>query len=211
METLGKRVARVREERKMSQTALADAIHRINRALKPRQSTIHSLETGDVERPRLLRELAMVLEVSEDWLLTGKGDRSRKPPVDAFDIPVFGYAGARERVELIKEDDTRSLGGIRPPSMQEGFVAVVVKGNSMFPAYRDGDHLFFQEYSGNEPSAFLGRDCVVITDKSRCYVKRVIAGRVPGTYDLMSYDPAVDPIRDVGLESAWPIQWVRRA
>ena len=210
MQTLGTRVALVREENKWSQTELADRIRRLNRAFKTKQSTIQSIEADKVQRPRILRELGIVLDVSEKWLLTAQGPRERELG-DIMEIPVFGYAGGRERVEVIVEDEDRPIDSVRPPLARDGFVAVIVRGSSMLPAYREGDHLFFRKDDAPVSESNLNRDCIVLTDRDRCYVKRVIPGKTKGTFDLLSYDPTIDPIRDVKLKHAWRVQWVKRS
>ena len=73
METLGKRVARAREERqpKMSQEDLA-------KAAGLSQQAVQQLETGKVQRPRFLVEIAEALGVELQWLRTGKGEMWRR-------------------------------------------------------------------------------------------------------------------------------------
>lgn len=61
----GKRVAAAREALGLSQGDLAKIVGM-------RQQGIGSIENGDVERPRKLRELARALRKSEEFLLYGE-------------------------------------------------------------------------------------------------------------------------------------------
>lgn len=63
----GKRVAERRTALGLSQTDLANAAGM-------KQQGVASIEKGDVERPRKLKEIAETLGVSEDYLLYAKGD-----------------------------------------------------------------------------------------------------------------------------------------
>lgn len=147
------------------------------------------------------------LRVSPSWLMLGEGTmKSQNGPEE---IPIYGKAGAREVVNLIESDDHTPIDTVTPLRAEDGFHAVIVDGSSMLPTYRDGDFLFFRR-SGEITESIIGRDCIVITDKARVYVKRVTKGSGKGKYDLLSYAPEIDPIKDVRLKSAWPVEWIRR-
>ena len=69
--TLGDRILYLRNKKHMSQGDLAHAICLLNPDLKCRQSTIHSIESGQVKRPRILYELAKALNTTEEFLIKG--------------------------------------------------------------------------------------------------------------------------------------------
>lgn len=130
--------------------------------------------------------------------------------VKSEEIPVFGYAGAGEKVEIIPSDNHGPMDEVQPLRAEDGFKAVVVRGGSMRPAYRAGDVLFFRE--DHVPiEQLVGRDCIVLTGDTNCaYVKRIRNGSKKGHYTLLSYDPDIDPLQDVKVLKAWPIEWIRR-
>lgn len=150
---------------------------------------------------------AKAYRVSAGWLMLGEG--TKRPIPQDEEIPIYGKAGARERIHLIESDDHQPIDTVKPLRADDGYYAVIVDGASMLPTYRDGDVLFFRKGEGISASA-NGRDCVVVTDKDRIYVKRLARGSAPGTFDLQSYAPGIDPIKDVKLISAWPVEWIRR-
>lgn len=71
VKTLGDRILYLRNKKRMSQGDLADAVRLLNPDLKCRQSTIHSIESGQVKRPTILYELARALNTTEEFLVTG--------------------------------------------------------------------------------------------------------------------------------------------
>jgi transcriptional regulator with XRE-family HTH domain len=68
MDDVGKRIRRLRTERKLSQEQLAQAI-----GIK--QGSLTQLETGKSKAPssQTLTKLARLFEVDPEWLMTGKG------------------------------------------------------------------------------------------------------------------------------------------
>lgn len=208
MKKLGERVRELRKAKGWSQTHLADEVRRVNPLLTTRQSTIQSIESGGAKKPTIIVELSKALGTNATWLRTGKGAPDPSA-LGGAEIPVFGYTGARERVEIIEGASVTPIDSILAPSIEDGYSAVIVRGTSMLPTYRDGDVLFFRS-TQTTPEQIANKDCVVITDKDRSYVKRVKRGRTSGLFDLLSYNPEIDPIIDVKLKQAWIVEWIRR-
>ena len=150
---------------------------------------------------------ARAFRVRPEWILWGEGNRE----TDRYaEIPVYGYAGAREVVNIIPSDDQGAIDEVQPLRAEDGFKAVVVRGGSMLPAYRDGDVLFFRE-DHVSIDKLIGCDCIILTDdKDRAYVKRIMKGSKKDHYTLLSYSPGIDPLPDVKVLNAWPIEWIRR-
>lgn len=65
MNTLAQRIKYARERRGLTQAALADMVG-------ASQQSVNMAEQGKSKRPRFLHELAQNLDVSVDWLLTGR-------------------------------------------------------------------------------------------------------------------------------------------
>ena len=187
-----------RKLRGLSQDKLAEI-------LDTGKATISRLETGQQRyHQEWLEALAAALDVDPINLL--------RPPPISNDIPIFGYAGAREEVHILEGAEHLPIDTLQPPLPEDGYAAVIVRGDSMRPAYRPGDVLLFRSQSARryDLEELYGRDCVVITECGRSWVKRVRKGRAPGLVDLVSYHPDVEPLYDMHLRWGAPILWVRR-
>ena len=142
--------------------------------------------------------------VNHYWLLTGIGN-----PDTLMSVPVVGYVGAG--AVLFPADNHVKVNGLdmveAPPTGDVAVIAVIVRGDSMFPAYRDGDIIFLDK----EPSSaeyYLNKECVVTLPGGEKYLKTVTKGSQPGLYTLMSWN--APPIVDVEVESAVPVRWVQK-
>ena len=119
--------------------------------------------------------------------------------------PLIGYVGAGEKVFNF---DDGSLEEVEAPPGSLELHVVRVKGDSMWPAYREGDHLFFAPADNVDEQACLYRDCVVQVADGPAYVKRLIPGPNRGTFTLASY--RASEMTDVRVRWASPILWVKR-
>jgi transcriptional regulator with XRE-family HTH domain len=177
-----------------SQTELA------RRADVPEQRVFKYIQ-GKVDQPRgdIIPRLARTLGVHSAWLRDGIG-----PELSA--VPVVGYVGAGET--FIPAADTQ-LGELALDMQADDPIAVIVRGTSMAPVYRPGDHLLCSRVSAAEVAQFIGRDCVVLTTEGLGYVKKVVKGSEPERFTLLSYN--ADPIENAQLSWAAPVLWVKRA
>ncbi|MEM7191299.1 MAG: S24 family peptidase [Pseudomonadota bacterium] len=124
-------------------------------------------------------------------------------------IPVTGYAGAG--AEIYSIDDHEKGGGIEevpaPPGAGPSAVGVIVRGDSMWPVYRDGDILVYDEKM-DDPTQLLERECVCALTDGRYFVKILKQG--PGdTFRLCSHN--APDIEDVFLLWAARIRFVIKA
>lgn len=161
---------------------------------------IHRLET---EQRRLttdwLTRLAKALGCRPFELLPPSDD-------ERVTVPIVGYVGAGEKVVNF-EDPGGGLGPVIPPPQGEHMAAIVVRGDSMWPAYQEGDVLFFDPATEVQ-SDCIGRECIVQVRGGPTYVKRVFRGTKDGTFRLASYKaPEVD---NVELVWAARVRWIRR-
>lgn len=137
---------------------------------------------------------ARAFRVSVDWLLTGRGAmRAAQRGVE-----VQGFVGAGAAVSPL---DTGSFDEVVPPfSVPDDAIAFRVRGDSMYPAYRDGGHVIVRPVA-DPKDALFARAVVTLEDGSR-YVKELLPGSRPGLFTLVSFLPGVAPISDVKLTHA---------
>jgi len=77
----------------------------------------------------------------------------------------------------------------------------------MYPAYRDGDILFYGEHE--PPKELIGREVVVKLETDEMYVKTLEVGSKPGYFSLNSHNAT--PIRDVKIVWASRVRYVAKA
>jgi phage repressor protein C with HTH and peptisase S24 domain len=122
-------------------------------------------------------------------------------------VQVVGYIGAGGSVvfeDLGHEDDV-----LRPPGITGTLIALVVRGTSMLPKYREGDIIYIQrEHDGLLPD-YIGEDCAVRLASGETYIKQLVKGSAEGRYTLLSLNAA--PIEDVEVDWATPVRFIMPA
>lgn len=187
-------------QRAMEKTGL-DATN-LARRCKLAPSTLTRLLNGSVTTTLSARTILKIAEFSGvPSPLTENGKLKSKS------VPVFGYVGAGERV-IPPCDDGRIDITEAPIWAEEGTSAVIVRGESMFPAYWSGDIVFFDANNRIPPEECLFMECVVYLKTGEAYVKQIQMGRKPGEFVLSSYN--APPIIDAEIEWASPITFVDR-
>lgn len=150
-----------------------------------------------------LIKFGKVLGVRPEWLLTGDTpmvvEPKSLPGEPRSTLNVVSYIGAG--AEVIPVDDGDNIAQIDldfpiPP----GSVAAIVRGDSMYPIFEDGDLV---AYGGEPlpPEKAVGSTCVVQVADGRMLIKRVRRGSQPGLYTLTSSN--APDIEDV------PLDWAR--
>ena len=135
-------------------------------------------------------------------------------PAELFEVPrtvpVVGYVGAGD--EIIPIDDHALGAGLDevelPLPLGKDAVAVIVRGNSMYPAYREGDIIVYEKKFEGDLTPLIGRECIVRLEDGRSYVKELARGSGPGLWTLISHN--APPIPDVRLAWAAPVTFVKR-
>ena len=153
------------------------------------QSAIHRIEAKDLSVSKHIPALFSALNIEEGALRV---------------IALVGVVGAG--ATILPMD---SLGYVEAPPGVAGpnTVAVLVKGNSMLPVYRDGDIIYYDKHEN--PADLIGRDVVVELEDGRCMLKQLMPGPTSGHYTLLSHN--ADPIVDVALCWAARVRWVQKS
>jgi phage repressor protein C with HTH and peptisase S24 domain len=114
-----------------------------------------------------------------------------------------GYIGAG--AEIIPFDDHAVGAGFEeveiPPGVPDNAVVVIVRGDSMYPRYKDGEKLFYLKQE-RDPVELVGLECVVKLEDGRIYVKDLEKGQ-GGLFDLISHN--APPLRGQSVEWAAPV------
>lgn len=122
-------------------------------------------------------------------------------------VPLFGYVGAGEKI--IPCHDAEAIDLVEAPAWaDDGTSALVVKGDSMFPAYWDGDIVFFDANCRHTAEDCLFAESIVYLEDGEVYIKQVHPSGTDGKYILISYNAA--PIMNVKIKWASPITFVDR-
>lgn len=124
---------------------------------------------------------------------------------------LVGYVGAG--AEVFPIDDHEKGAGLDdvpmpPHAGDEILVGVRVRGDSMRPAYFDGDVLYYRRGGYDDWRRYFGKDCVVSLDDGRMFVKTLRPARGPTRATLVSHN--ANDIPDVRVEWAAPVRWVMR-
>lgn len=203
---LGRRVDQLRHRGK-SQRELADL-------LGLSKAAVSLIGKGDRKvSARELRRLAAYLEWPVARILD---ELDPDGPREELTIPVVGIVGAGARV--LPPGDGYAIDAVEaPPDATETTRAVIVRGDSMLPAYRDGDVIYYDQ-DRHRPDEHLDRsrrgqrpECVVEVGggDDRTLIKQLERGSTTGLYTLLSYN--AEPIFDVPLKWASVVRWIRRA
>lgn len=126
-------------------------------------------------------------------------------------IAVAGYVGAGAVVPLedaYVKGDGLYLVECPPQVSPHGVVAVEVQGDSMEPAYSQGDVLFYSRETIGIPTSAIGLRCVCEDINGHGWVKIVKRreGQPEGLFDLHSINADAAPMYDVRLVWAAPIK-----
>ncbi len=148
------------------------------------------------------QKYARFFRVSYEWLQTGKG----KPFNEAQEASlVVGIVGAG--AEIFPADDALLDSAPSPPGSWEIPEVLQVRGDSMYPAYNDGDLIYCKQRLNSHADA-IGLECMVKIEGGQRLLKRVSKGSKLRFFTLLSYN--APPIEDVRIEWAAPVVWIKR-
>lgn len=197
MDTLAKRLIWARENRSGYKTPTDAA-----RAFGWKPSTYMGHENGDRSGARLptIKRYAKAYKVRWEWLLDGTG----APLVKDNTVPVAGYVGAG--AEFTPFDDSDAGLGDAPMVVEPNSTAVIVRGDSMYPRYFDGEYLYYIR-DQRPPAELIGKECIVKLTNGKIYVKTLRRGSSSKLFNLESWNAKL--IEDQKVEWAAPVTWRR--
>lgn len=113
-------------------------------------------------------------------------------------VQVVGVVGAGYQIFNIDDHAKGSgLEEVDPPvtGATPSMVALVVRGDSMEPAFSDGDTIFYDQIFEGDFAHLIGKHCVVRLGDGRTFVKRLY--KSDGTYMLHSHNAEPIVTRDI--------------
>lgn len=158
--------------------------------------TYSAHENGTHGISRKAEMYARFFKVDLNWLLTGKGDmRGRR---SAYTIPLRGIVSAG--LSALPIDDQPAIDEITLP--EPGRIsALLVKGDSMYPRYLDGEYLLYDP-TPQSPQRLVNSFAVVQTFDGRVMVKQIRPSRKHDHWRLWSHNA---PEEDTQLIAAHKI------
>ena len=181
-----KRLKELREKKKITMQELGDL-------LNVSRSTV-SLYESRQRQPDLktLKKIADIFNVSVDYLLGHETNNVELTLLknNTVKIPIYGKIPAGVPMEMVDESfieefieaDAKIYRG------SSTYFGLKVKGNSMFPEFRNGDIVIFKQQSHCENGDF----CAVSINHTECTFKKVL--KKESGITLMPLNPDYDPM-----------------
>jgi repressor LexA len=123
-------------------------------------------------------------------------------------VPVVGDIGAGAAVYPAQDDNNHPMGYIRAARGFGAVEALRVRGDSMWPAYRDGDMIYIEARAADFPLE-RNREYILQLADGRRILKMVEPARLNGRYNLISYN--APPESDIEITGAQRVRYVRKA
>jgi len=169
------------------------------------QSTVSKWEHGtQTPEPRTLDRLAGLEEEASG------GDR---PSIESGAgslftlVPVSGEIGAGAKVYDVEGGGGRIIDFERTPRGFGAVEALRVRGDSMYPVYRDGDLVFIEDRPAEFPLRRNTEYVIELADGRR--LLKMAEPAPDGRYNLIAYNAPVEP--DVEVVNAQRVRYVRKA
>jgi phage repressor protein C with HTH and peptisase S24 domain len=198
MQTIAHRIKAIRSRLAENQTAFG-------RRFGVDQSTVSKWEHGtQMPGPRTLDHLAVI---EEETL----GDAHSSPESGAqslfTQVPVSGEIGAGAKVYDIEGGGSRIIDFERAPRGFGAVEALRVRGDSMYPVYRDGDLVFIEDRPAEFPLHRNTEYVIELSDGRR--LLKMVEPAPDGRYNLVAYNAPIEP--DVEIINAQRVRYVRKA
>jgi len=200
MLTIGRRISRLRRSLKESQ---ADFGKRFGVG----QTTISKWESDRQEPEAKHLDVIASLEMDDpDMPTADTAFATGNNPLFTL-VPLVGYVGAGAVVQMMDRGaGTSAIDWVKAPKGFGAVEALSVRGDSMYPVYRDGDTVFYGGRAAELPIKMADEYVVELID-GRWLIKIVEPER-DGLYTLTAYNSA--PIRDVEIVQAFKVRYIRR-
>lgn len=134
-----------------------------------------------------------------------------KSGVGSSSVPIEGYIGAG--AEVLPEFEQIPPEGLEdvelPFDVSSELIAFRVRGDSMHPAYRDGDVVMVWREQRGAPESYYGNEVAVRTLAGQRFIKEIHPGQKKGVFTLTSHN--AKPISDVRLAWVGEIQGMVKA
>lgn len=157
-----------------------------------------------IDRAAVNKMLSGIRAISAEELIAIERLSGMAAPVD-IQVPLKGRVGAGAQVFAIDHGSDTTVDA--PAECVPGTVAVMVEGESMFPAIEEGSLLFYSRQL--PPSEMINRRAIVQLEDDRIFVKVLRAGSAKGTWTLQSVNPNYPDMVDQIVRWAAPIDWIR--
>jgi transcriptional regulator with XRE-family HTH domain len=197
---MGERIRRARKSLNLTQQEFAER-------LQVTQPTVHRWEKGFYDPDEgALQRLSQMTDLPPAYFRYGEKALGPEPR----SVSVVGYVGAGAEINAV--DWHSRVGEIEaieaPPGEILSTVAVIVRSDSLYPVYQDGDVIFYARDGMEDEASYLGRECVVKLANGPTLLKRVMRGSERGSYLLLSYNAS--PMDNIRLDWASPVRWIKR-
>lgn len=166
------------------------------RAVGLEYQTYVNFENGNRSYAKHLTHFASVFGVSVERLLGVRGDDTTSPVVR-----VIGHVNAGA-VTSIRAEEAEDFGDIALPS-GEHVAALLVRGDSMFPRFRDGEYVLV-DLRPRLPGALIDHEALCeLGDSGDHIIKIIRRGAKYGTFDLVSHNHPT--LENVDIRAAYPV------
>ncbi len=130
---------------------------------------------------------------------------------DAKPVPITGKVGAGARVPLVdayaKGDGLYHVQCPAELPHTTTIIGVEVDGDSMVPAYDNGDVLFYRRDTMGIPTEAINTRCICEDENGDAWVKYIKIGSEPGKFHLISLNPLADNMLNMSLKWAAPVRF----
>lgn len=200
MNTLGTRISRLRRHLGETQATFGERFG-------VDQSTISKWESGRQVPDSVHLDVIGSLEMGEtDGINGDKLPTTPGNPLFTL-VPVVGYAGAGAVVHMYDRGaGSSAIEYIKAPKGFGAVEAIEVRGDSMYPVYRNGDTIY---YDGREATLPITEsDEYVVELRDGRMLLKLVEPRGNGQYTLLAYNGA--PINGVEVIRAFKVRYIRR-